>query len=142
MRILITCVLMLLSACVSPAVLPYLAAKGAYQDFSGTTNDGRRFTGASWVDFSDNNGVGRFCARVSGKYSCTGTYDARDTATVIAGRFTCTGGVTGRSRTERVLDPGLQSLVGVKGTARMSDGTRATYTMGATTPWDGQNLCP
>jgi hypothetical protein len=128
-----------LTACVSPAVVPYLGAKGAYQTVSGTTNDGRRFTGAAWVTFGDP--TGRFCARVSGKYSCTGTYDGTSQAPVIEGRFTCTDRVTGRSRTEQRLDPRLNSLVGVSGTARLTDGTRATYTLGPSTPWNGENLC-
>lgn len=129
-----------LAGCVSPAVMPYLAARGAYQPLSGTTSDGRAFTGASWVDFADN--TGRFCARVSRKYSCEGTYDASSDAAVLSGRFTCTGGVTGTARSERVPDRELSAMVAVRGRARLSDGTTARYAFAPVKPWNGEAICP
>lgn len=132
--------LVVLAGCVSPAVVPYLSAKGAYQTFSGTTSDGRRFTGASWFEFADD--TGRMCASVSRKYSCQGTYDARDEARVLPSSFRCTGGVTGTARTERVEDRELGSLVAVRGRARLSDGTTARFEFGPTRPWNGEAICP
>jgi hypothetical protein len=128
-----------LTACVSPAIVPFLNAKGAYQTIEGTSNDGRRYRGAAWVAFDG--GPGRYCARVSGKFSCSGTYDEKSQALVLEGDVSCTGRVTGRYRTEQRIDRELNSLVGVRGTARLSDGTRVTYTFGLLTPWNGENLC-
>jgi hypothetical protein len=114
-----------LAACITPEQSRFLDAGGAYHRFEGVTSYGESFVGASWFEFGSP--VGRFCARISDKFACSGAYDATSTASILSSDFTCSGGLTGTSITERRADAALGGVIGVRGDARLSDGSTARF---------------
>jgi hypothetical protein len=130
---------LLVAGCVTPEQRPFLSAKGAYQTFAGAMEDGTPFTGAAWVVFGEDRG--RFCAVASRKFRCEGSYDARDERLVVEEGFTCSRGLDGRARTERVRDAGLRAVAAVRGAAALSDGGSARYAFEPLRPWNGEAFC-
>jgi hypothetical protein len=124
------------------AVQPQVAGAqilGIATPFSGETDDGREFKGATWVTLGDSQG--RFCLVIAQEISCEGVYDAMSDAPVIERPFTC-GALSGRFTVERVPDPRLGLMVPRRGSAALADGATARFSFGDARPYAGETLCP